>query len=74
MCIETQDVDTLVRTPGVGRKTAERLVVEMRDRVKGFGDTRPWPSAGRRNPDGSRSVHKRRHSARWWRSATSPPR
>jgi Holliday junction DNA helicase RuvA len=39
MCIESQDVDTLVRTPGVGRKTAERLVVEMRDRVKGFGDT-----------------------------------
>ncbi len=23
----------------MGRKTAERLVVEMRDRVKGFGDT-----------------------------------
>jgi Holliday junction DNA helicase RuvA len=39
MCIEAQDIDTLVRTPGVGRKTAERLVVEMRDRVKGFGDT-----------------------------------
>ncbi|MDY6945778.1 MAG: Holliday junction branch migration protein RuvA [Pseudomonadota bacterium] len=39
MCIESQDVDALVRTPGVGRKTAERLVVEMRDRVKGFGDT-----------------------------------
>jgi holliday junction DNA helicase RuvA len=36
-CIEAQDVDTLVRIPGVGRKTAERLVVEMRDRVKGFG-------------------------------------
>lgn len=36
-CIETQDVDTLVRIPGVGRKTAERLVVEMRDRIKGFG-------------------------------------
>lgn len=39
MCIEAQDIDTLVRIPGVGRKTAERLVVEMRDRVKGFGDT-----------------------------------
>ena len=36
-CIEAQDVDTLVRIPGVGRKTAERLVVEMRDRMKGFG-------------------------------------
>ncbi len=38
MCIEAQDVDTLVRIPGVGRKTAERLLIEMRDRVKGFGD------------------------------------
>jgi len=39
MCIEAQDVDALVRIPGVGRKTAERLLVEMRDRVKGFGDS-----------------------------------
>lgn len=38
MCIEAQDVDTLVRIPGVGRKTAERLLVEMRDRVKGLGE------------------------------------
>jgi Holliday junction DNA helicase RuvA len=37
MCIEAQDADTLVRIPGVGRKTAERLIVEMRDRVKSFG-------------------------------------
>lgn len=36
-CIEAQDIDSLVRIPGVGRKTAERLVVEMRDRIKGFG-------------------------------------
>jgi holliday junction DNA helicase RuvA len=39
MCIEAQDADTLVRIPGVGRKTAERLLIEMRDRVKGFGDS-----------------------------------
>jgi len=38
MCIEMQDADALVRTPGVGRKTAERLLIEMRDRVKGFGE------------------------------------
>jgi Holliday junction DNA helicase RuvA len=37
LCIEAQDADTLVRIPGVGRKTAERLLIEMRDRVKGFG-------------------------------------
>jgi Holliday junction DNA helicase RuvA len=33
-CIEAQDADPLVRVPGIGRKTAERLLIEMRDRVK----------------------------------------
>jgi holliday junction DNA helicase RuvA len=33
-CIEAQDADTLVKIPGVGRKTAERLLIEMKDRVK----------------------------------------
>jgi Holliday junction DNA helicase RuvA len=32
-CVHDGDTDSLVRLPGVGRKTAERLVVEMRDRV-----------------------------------------
>ena len=38
LCIESGDVDTLVKVPGVGRKTAERLIVEMRDRARGFGE------------------------------------
>ena len=33
-CIERGDSDALTRLPGVGRKTAERLVVEMRDRLQ----------------------------------------
>ncbi len=37
LCIEAQDADTLVRIPGVGRKTAERLLIEMKDRLKTFG-------------------------------------
>ena len=32
--VEVDDVAALVRLPGVGRKTAERLIVEMRDRVR----------------------------------------
>ena len=32
--VETEDVGSLVRMPGIGRKTAERLIIEMRDRVR----------------------------------------
>ncbi len=32
-CVMDGDVASLVRLPGIGRKTAERLVVEMRDRL-----------------------------------------
>ncbi len=37
-CVEREDISTLVKLPGVGKKTAERLVVEMKDRLKGWGD------------------------------------
>lgn len=37
ICVEAQDADTLVRIPGVGRKTAERLLIEMKDRIKHLG-------------------------------------
>lgn len=37
-CVEAQDVDALVRIPGIGRKTAERLLVEMRDRIRALGE------------------------------------
>lgn len=32
-CVQESDTATLVRLPGVGKKTAERLIVEMRDRL-----------------------------------------
>jgi holliday junction DNA helicase RuvA len=32
-CVQREDVSALTRIPGVGRKTAERLIVEMRDRL-----------------------------------------
>ncbi len=32
-CVYNQDVTALTRVPGIGRKTAERLIVEMRDRL-----------------------------------------
>lgn len=33
-CIELDDVNALVKLPGVGKKTAERLIIEMRDRIR----------------------------------------
>jgi Holliday junction DNA helicase RuvA len=33
-CIHDGDSSTLVKVPGVGKKTAERLVIEMRDKIK----------------------------------------
>ncbi len=32
-CVQSEDVAALTHVPGVGRKTAERLIVEMRDRL-----------------------------------------
>jgi len=38
-CIHDNDTQALVRLPGVGKKTAERLVIEMRDRLPDLVDT-----------------------------------
>ena len=36
-CVQSQDVAALIKVPGIGRKTAERLVIEMRDRLEAGG-------------------------------------
>ncbi len=36
VCIRDGDTARLTRLPGVGKKTAERLIVEMRDRLRDF--------------------------------------
>ncbi len=38
-CIHNNDTQALVRLPGVGKKTAERLVIEMRDRLPDLGES-----------------------------------
>ncbi len=38
-CVSENDVVTLVRLPGVGKKTAERLIIEMRDRLSPVDQT-----------------------------------
>lgn len=37
-CVQRGDLASLTRLPGIGKKTAERLVVEMRDRLDGLTD------------------------------------
>ncbi|MCB1644300.1 MAG: Holliday junction branch migration protein RuvA [Pseudomonadales bacterium] len=44
-CVETDDVKTLTALPGVGKKTAERLIIEMRDRLPALGLTGETPVA-----------------------------
>jgi Holliday junction DNA helicase RuvA len=36
-CVQAEDSASLTKIPGVGRKTADRLIVEMRDRLKQTG-------------------------------------
>lgn len=36
-CVLNNDTANLVRVPGIGKKTAERLLIEMRDRVAHWG-------------------------------------
>ncbi len=48
-CVQRDDISSLVALPGVGKKTAERLLVEMRDKLKdwfGAGGAAPGPAAG----------------------------
>jgi holliday junction DNA helicase RuvA len=44
-CVEQEDTTALTRLPGIGKKTAERLIIEMRDRLGAVmiapGATRP---------------------------------
>jgi holliday junction DNA helicase RuvA len=37
LCVQSQDVAALIKVPGIGRKTAERLLIEMRDRLEASG-------------------------------------
>jgi holliday junction DNA helicase RuvA len=43
--VQAGDVVALTKIPGIGKKTAERMVVELRDRVDGLGASVPGFSA-----------------------------
>lgn len=52
-CIGDNDVTSLTRLPGVGKKTAERLIVEMRDRLS------DWQTDIASNPEGNGAASPR---------------
>lgn len=57
--VEREDVSTLVKIPGVGKKTAERLVIEMRDRLKNwhaFDLFTPHADAAARRATGAETI------------------
>ena len=45
--VEAEDIAMLTRIPGIGRKTAERVIIEMRDNVQKFAGP---PAAGPGSP------------------------
>lgn len=47
--IKQGDVSNLVRIPGIGKKTAERLIVEMKDRLDEWAETNAVESANDNN-------------------------
>jgi Holliday junction DNA helicase RuvA len=52
-CVRDDDSGALVKVPGVGKKTAERLIIELRDRLKAW-QHQGLPPAGK--PAGSKST------------------
>jgi holliday junction DNA helicase RuvA len=45
-CVEAQDAASLTRIPGIGRKTAERLIIEMRDRLQALATGQSFVVSG----------------------------
>jgi Holliday junction DNA helicase RuvA len=45
-CVQEGNSDTLVRLPGVGKKTAERLIIELRDRLDAFSGVAATSAGG----------------------------
>ena len=50
-CITVGDVAQLTRIPGIGRKTAERLIVDLRDRLESSVDGESSVPGGTANPE-----------------------
>ena len=49
--LRSNDLTALTRIPGVGKKTAERMVLELRDKLEGLSAAPAAPPAGRMEDD-----------------------
>jgi len=49
LCVMDNDIAGLTRLPGVGKKTAERLIIEMRDKLKDWGASTEEAQSGKPN-------------------------
>jgi len=54
-CIQNHEVTALTKLPGVGKKTAERLIVEMQDRLKEWHTQAPLWAAVEQSETNSRN-------------------
>lgn len=71
--VEREDPAALIKLPGIGKKTAERLIVEMKDRFKGLHGDLFTPAADLVLTSRAR-LHRmmmpsRKRLPRWWRWA-----
>ncbi|MBE9515861.1 MAG: Holliday junction branch migration protein RuvA [Proteobacteria bacterium] len=45
LCVANNDIPALTRVPGIGKKTAERLIIEMRDKLANAEFATPAPAS-----------------------------
>ncbi len=58
LCVQAADTAALVKLPGVGKKTAERLVVEMRDTLADWSAPGPTAATAQARPDVANPVEE----------------
>lgn len=54
--VATQDTDRLLAVPGIGKKTAQRLIIDLADKIGGLEQAETSPTAG--GSMGAREDHK----------------
>lgn len=55
-CIDASDLARLTRVPGIGKKTGERLLLELKDKLPKLGRGKPQPSGGGAGRDDGRRL------------------